>query len=41
LIQCIVANGFMNNEIKFGETQKPTLTDYADGVNTLDFLANL
>jgi len=41
LIQCVVANDFMESEIKFGETQKPTLTDYADGVNTLAFLANL
>lgn len=41
LIQCIVANGIMDNEIKFGETQKPTLNDYADGVNTLAFLAKL
>ena len=41
LIQCIVAKGFMDNEIKFGETQTPTLTDYADGVNTLAFLAKL
>ena len=41
LIQCVVANGFMDNEIMFGETQKPKLTDYADGVNTLSFLANL
>ena len=40
-IQCIVANGFMKNEISFGETQKPILTDYADGVNTLAFLATL
>jgi len=40
-IQCIVANGIMENEIKFGETQKPKLTDYADGVNTLAFLATL
>jgi len=40
-IQCIVANGFMENEISFGETQKPKLTDYADGVNTLAFLATL
>ncbi|MGA1330665.1 MAG: acyl-CoA reductase [Bacteroidia bacterium] len=24
-----------------GQTQKPTLTDYADGVNTLEFLINL
>ena len=41
LIQCVVAKGFMDNEIKFGETQSPTLTDYADGVNTLAFLAKL
>jgi len=40
-IQCIVANDFMENEISFGETQKPKLTDYADGVNTLAFLATL
>jgi len=40
-IQCIVAKGFLDSEIKFGETQKPTLTDYADGVNTLAFLAKL
>jgi hypothetical protein len=40
-IQCIVANGFMTTEIKFGETQKPKLTDFADGVNTLEFLAKL
>lgn len=40
-IQCIVANGFIDHEVKFGETQKPKLTDYADGVNTLAFLSNL
>lgn len=34
-IQCIVGNGF---EVKFGETQKPSLTDYADGVDTIRFL---
>jgi len=34
-IQCIVGNGF---EVKFGETQKPSLTDYADGVDTMRFL---
>ena len=37
-IQCVVGNDF---EIKFGETQKPSLTDYADGVNTMDFLKDL
>lgn len=40
-IQCIVANNFSSSEIKFGETQKPKLTDFADGVNTLEFLATL
>ncbi len=37
-IQCVVGNDF---EIKFGETQKPSLTDYADGVDTMKFLENL
>jgi hypothetical protein len=37
-IQCIVANGFSNNEIEFGNTQKPQLWDYADNVDTVEFL---
>ena len=37
-IQCIVANGVLANEIKFGETQKPNLSDYADNVDTIEFL---
>lgn len=36
-VQCIVANGFIN----FGDTQKPSLSDYADGVDTMEFLVNL
>ena len=40
-IQCIVSNGFTANEIAFGETQQPQLWDYADGINTLDFLAGI
>ena len=40
-IQCIVANNFIENEVDFGQTQRPKLWDYADGVNTLEFLANL
>lgn len=40
-IQCIVAKGFIENEVAFGETQHPTLTDYADGVNTLEFLSKI
>ena len=38
LLQCIVANGVMPNEIPFGTTQKPSLEDYADNVDTVDFL---
>jgi hypothetical protein len=41
IIQCVVANGFTENEIPFGETQHPKLWDYADGVNTLEFLARI
>ena len=37
-IQCIVSEGYMDSEIKFGQTQKPQLWDYADGVDTLAFL---
>ncbi len=40
-IQCIVSNTNINTSIAFGETQKPKLWDYADGVDTLDFLTNL
>ncbi|CAM1353236.1 MULTISPECIES: acyl-CoA reductase [Tenacibaculum] len=40
-IQCITSNNFIENEIPFGHTQKPKLWDYADGINTLDFLTNL
>tara|TARA_R110002012_G_scaffold25079_2_gene83379 strand:+ start:99655 stop:100722 length:1068 start_codon:yes stop_codon:yes gene_type:complete len=37
-IQCIVASGVVKNEIPFGKTQVPSLNDYADGVDTIDFL---
>ncbi|MFK7749205.1 MAG: acyl-CoA reductase [Kordia sp.] len=40
-IQCVVADIDMENEIAFGQTQHPELHDYADGVDTLDFLTNL
>ncbi len=40
-IQCIVAKNIISNEISFGDTQKPKLTDFADGVDTLKFLENL
>jgi hypothetical protein len=40
-IQCIVSNNLIENSIPFGQTQKPMLWDYADNVDTLDFLINL
>ncbi|PQJ23348.1 acyl-CoA reductase [Tenacibaculum sp. SG-28] len=40
-IQCLVAKNFSTQQISFGKTQAPNLWDYADGINTLDFLGNL
>ncbi len=40
-IQCIVGNQNIENIVPFGETQKPQLWDYADGVDTLQFLEEL
>ncbi len=40
-IQCVVANGFVEDEIAFGQTQHPQLWDYADNINTLKFLNNI
>lgn len=38
-LQCIV--GYASGQIPFGQTQCPTLWDYADGVDTASFLLNL
>lgn len=40
-IQCIVSNNLLPNSIPFGQTQQPKLWDYADNVDTLQFLASL
>ncbi len=37
-IQCIVGDGLDIPTVSFGETQKPKLHDYADGVDTIAFL---
>ncbi|MEB8329206.1 acyl-CoA reductase [Flavobacteriaceae bacterium KMM 6897] len=39
-IQCIVGKGILDGEIPYGETQNPSLSDYADGVDTVAFLIN-
>ncbi|WMI65507.1 acyl-CoA reductase [Aestuariibaculum sp. YM273] len=40
-IQCVVAKGFSKNEIAFGATQKPELWDYADSVDSVEFLLSI
>ncbi|MCP4550750.1 MAG: acyl-CoA reductase [Bacteroidetes bacterium] len=41
-LQCIVAESDdILNRIKFGESQKPELWNYADGIDTMEFLLNL
>lgn len=41
-IQCVVGkSGLMENAVPFGRAQHPSLTDYADGVDTLSFLNEL
>jgi len=40
-IQCVVSNGLTPNSIPFGKTQQPELWDYADNVDTLQFLIEL
>jgi len=41
-IQCVVTNAEMEGlrVVPFGQAQCPTLTDYADGVDTMSFLCN-
>ena len=41
MIQCIVSNNLIENSIAFGQTQKPQLWDYADNVDTIQFLIDL
>lgn len=40
-IQCVVSSGLFENEIPFGQTQNPQLWDYADNVDTIDFLLKI
>ena len=41
-LQCIVsAGGWFPNSIPFGSAQYPSVTEYADGVDTMEFLAKL
>jgi len=43
-IQCIVTNAPINvasQVVSFGQSQHPALWDYADGIDTMEFLSNL
>lgn len=40
-IQCVVAHGIVQNEVAFGCTQHPKLSDYADALDTVDFLLKI
>ncbi|MBU3822601.1 acyl-CoA reductase [Flavobacteriaceae bacterium XHP0103] len=40
-IQCVVSNGFIETEIPFGKTQKPELWDYADNIDSVEFLLSI
>ncbi len=40
-IQCIVSNNNYAKTIKFGETQMPNLNDFADDIDTFNFLLKL
>lgn len=40
-IQCVVSNNFITSEIAFGETQKPHLFNYADEIDTIEFLSKI
>lgn len=37
-IQCVVSSGVILKEVPFGETQNPALEDYADDIDTVEFL---
>ncbi len=42
MIQCVVSKkGVIENAVNFGETQKPQLWDYADNIDTIEFLVQL
>jgi hypothetical protein len=42
ILQCIVSkNAWFKNSLALGTGQYPALTDYADGVDTMQFLVDL
>jgi hypothetical protein len=39
-LQCVVSNAALPQKVPFGKAQSPELWDYADGVDTVEFLLN-
>ncbi|MGY5849505.1 acyl-CoA reductase [Salegentibacter sp. F14] len=40
-LQCIIKRNPVENEVGFGKTQKPQLRDYADNIDTMEFLLKI
>jgi len=40
-IQCVVSNENIPGKIKFGKAQMPDINDFADNIDTMEFLSNL
>ncbi|MGY3794490.1 acyl-CoA reductase [Aquimarina sp. 433] len=40
-IQCIVSDQFSDESIDFGNTQSPSLSDYADNIDVIEFLTTI
>ena len=40
-IQCVVSNNLIEDSLPFGTTQSPKLWNYADDVDTMNFLLSL
>ncbi|MDH7445808.1 acyl-CoA reductase [Aquimarina sp. 2201CG14-23] len=40
-IQCIVSDNFSDSSIDFGTTQHPSLSDYADNIDVIEFLTTI
>ncbi|GAA4277456.1 acyl-CoA reductase [Aquimarina mytili] len=40
-IQCVVSRGISESHVDFGQTQSPELSDYADGVDVIEFLTKI
>ena len=39
-LQCVVNKKFGKTNSAFGQTQYPSVDDYADGINSLEFILN-